>query len=120
MKYRQALIFLVLLSFNAFADLNKEISHLLQYVKSTDCQYERNGVLYSGYEAAEHIIKKYNYYIDEIDSAENFIKYAATKSKMSGKHYVVHCAGQLTVNSHHWLLAELKKFRIVRKQNINY
>ncbi len=88
-----------------------EIEHLLEYVKSTDCQYERNGTQHTGVEAVEHIKKKYDYYVDDIKSAEDFIEYSATQSKMSGKKYKVHCKGLAEQTSQNWLMKELKLYR---------
>ncbi len=102
-----------LLSFNVLADTNKEVEHLLDYVASTSCKYERNGEMHTGQEAVEHIKKKYDYFIDDIETTEDFIKYSATKSKMSGKYYKIHCANQPSVKSSTWLLAELGRFRAV-------
>ncbi len=89
----------------------QEIDHLLTFVQTTACQYERNGTVYSGVEAVEHIQKKYDYFKDDIESTEDFIKYSATKSKMSGKKYKVHCADAPAQNSSEWLLIELKRYR---------
>ncbi len=105
-------IFLTLISFNVFASTQDEIAHLLKFVETTECKYERNGTLHNGAEAVKHINKKYQYYADDIKSAEDFIKYSATKSKMSGKYYKIHCANKAIVKSQEWLLTELKKFRI--------
>ncbi len=110
MKF-QSLFFCSLLSFNVFADTNSEIQHLLDYVASTDCSYERNGDRHSGEEAVAHIKKKYEYFIDDIETTEDFVEYSATKSKMSGKHYLIHCHDQSPVKSSTWLLAELERFR---------
>lgn len=88
-----------------------EIQHLLSYVKSTDCQYERNGTQHTGMEAVEHIQKKYDYYVDDIKTAEDFIKYSATQSKMSGKKYKVHCTSLAEQTSQNWLMKELKLYR---------
>ena len=93
------------------AGMQTEINHLLQFVEQTDCQYERNGKIHSGKEAAEHIKKKYNYFKDDIDSAEKFIELSATKSTISGKYYLVHCPNHLTIRSQEWLLQELDNFR---------
>jgi len=98
-------------SLNAIASSQDEISHLLTFVASTDCMYERNGTMHDGKEAAEHINKKYAYYADDIESAEDFIKYSATKSKMSGKYYKIHCSRNAPIKSKDWLLSELKAFR---------
>ena len=95
----------------------EEIQHLLNYVKSTDCQYERNGNQHTGMEAVKHIQKKYDYYIDDIKTAEDFIEYSATQSKMSGKKYKVHCTGLTEQTSQNWLLKALQKYRKSSKTN---
>ncbi|CCK74892.1 conserved hypothetical protein [Oleispira antarctica RB-8] len=109
------LILLSALSLNVFASSEDEINHLLNFVASTDCQYERNGTMHSGKEAVEHINKKYAYYLDDIETTEDFIKYSATKSKMSGKYYKIHCAGNSSVKSQDWLLTELSVYRNTQK-----
>lgn len=103
--------FVLALSTQVFAVQSDEIKHLLAYVEATDCQYERNGKHHNGSEALAHIRKKYDYYQDDIQSAEDFIKYAATKSNLSGKHYKVHCDNQKAIKSSDWLKAELSAFR---------
>lgn len=104
----------LLISPNALADMQSEIDHLLNYVKSTNCQYERNGDLHSGAEAAQHIKKKYQYYEDDIETTEDFIRLSATQSTMSKKRYRILCAGQPKVYSNDWLLAELERYRSKR------
>lgn len=104
-------ILISLLSFNVFASSHDEIVHLLKFVESTKCEYERNGSMHTGAEAVNHINKKYRYYFDDIKSAEDFIHYSATRSKMSGKYYKVHCANKAVIKSRDWLLLELKSFR---------
>lgn len=93
------------------AAMQDEIKHLLNYVQSTQCIYERNGDMHSGEEAVEHIEKKYAYFSDDIESAEDFIKYAATKSTFSGKHYKIHCEDKTSMSSSEWLLSELARYR---------
>jgi hypothetical protein len=93
------------------ADTQQEINHLLEFVANTTCQYERNGSVYDGVRAEKHIKRKYEYFKDKINSAEDFIKYSATKSTMSGKQYKIHCENIATQNSSDWLLDELKKYR---------
>ncbi|MCV6620908.1 MAG: DUF5329 domain-containing protein [Cellvibrionaceae bacterium] len=89
----------------------QEINHLLVYVKSTNCQYERNGKRHSGKEAVKHIQRKYRYFADEIKTAEDFIRLCATKSTMSGKYYKVHCAEGKAIKSVNWLNEELLRYR---------
>tara|TARA_R110000868_G_scaffold364037_5_gene626813 strand:- start:100218 stop:100541 length:324 start_codon:yes stop_codon:yes gene_type:complete len=102
---------LVTFSIHVIASTQDEINHLLRFVASTDCKYERNGTIHNGKEAAEHIRKKYEYFSDDIESAEDFIKYSATKSKMSGKYYKIHCRSEATMKSQDWLLSELQVYR---------
>jgi hypothetical protein len=104
-------LILTLLATNAFASTKDEINHLLSFVSSTQCQYERNGKKHNGREAKAHIQKKYDYYANDIKTTEDFIKYSATKSTMSGKYYQIHCDKMPVMNSQDWLLNELKAFR---------
>jgi hypothetical protein len=92
-------------------DYQKEIDHLLNYIKTTPCQYERNGQSYKGSEAVLHVQKKYDYFKDKIASAEDFVRLCATKSELSGKAYHVQCPNEPKQESATWLLKELKKFR---------
>jgi len=91
--------------------MQNEIDHLLVFVKSTDCQYERNGDMHSGADAAEHIQEKYDYFKDDIDSTEQFIELSASKSSMSGNYYRIHCSNKVTIRSQDWLLQELQRYR---------
>jgi len=111
--YLSKLLFILLLSIslNVFASTQEEINHLLSFVSTTKCKYERNGTIHNGKEAFEHIKKKYAYYSDDIVSTEDFIKYSATKSKISGKYYKIHCNNKAEIKSHDWLLAELAVYR---------
>lgn len=111
MKLSRLLLFVVAISFNVLAMPKTEIEHLLNYVSSTHCQYERNGDMHSGQEAVEHIKKKYDYYDEEIETAEDFIEYSATKSTLTGAPYKIHCEGQAPTTSRVWLLAELARYR---------
>ena len=54
---------------------------------------------------------KYDYFKDDIKSSEDFIKYSATKSTMSGDYYKVTCPEKKTIKTKDWLLLELKQFR---------
>ncbi|WP_346347754.1 DUF5329 family protein [Shewanella gelidimarina] len=69
------------------------------------------GTMHNGTEAAGHIKKKYEYFLDDIKSTEDFVKYSATKSKMSGRYYKIHCGNESPIKSRDWLLIELKAYR---------
>ena len=112
---RTPLILLTLLSTTTYADISKntkaEINHLITFVKTSTCLINRNGDEHNGNDAIEHIQKKYDYYKDEINSAEQFIEYSATKSTMSGNFYKVKCGDAQPIKTQLWLLDELKTYR---------
>ena len=90
-----------------------EVTHLLEYVRTSDCKFDRNGKLYDGERAYKHIKGKYEYFVDDITSTETFIEYAATKSMMSGKYYMVSCGDSAPVKLADWLDEELTRYRAV-------
>ena len=102
---------LLLLAGAALAGTGQEIGHLLDYVAKTDCKYDRNGTIYDGPEARDHMNRKYRYYRKKVGTAEDFIKYSATRSTVSGKEYKIRCPGASVISSSEWLLEELRRYR---------
>ncbi len=104
-----------------FADVSgdqlKEVNHLLEFVRASNCIVNRNGDKHDSQKAADHIESKYDYFRDDIKSTEDFIKYAATKSTMSGKYYMVACSGKKEIKTQEWLLDELSRFRFVSRSS---
>ena len=92
------------------ADTQSEIQHLLQYVEDSGCEFERNGKVYDSVEAQSHIQRKFDYVKKFVDETEDFIKYAATESSISGNRYYVTCDGS-TLTSADWLKSELARYR---------
>jgi hypothetical protein len=103
--------FIATVSMNVHSSTEDEINYLLNFVSTTDCKYERNGTMYNGVKAAAHIKRKYNYYLDDIKTTEDFIKLSATKSTMSGKYYKIHCQNKIAIKSQDWLLKALTSYR---------
>ena len=93
------------------ASTSDEIEHLLSFVVSSGCSFERNGNSYDSTEARAHIQRKYDHLKNKISSTEDFIRYAASKSSMSGRQYHSTCNGQ-TITSEDWLTTELKRYRL--------
>ncbi len=91
----------------------REISHLFSYLKASGCQFDRNGSWYSPDDAVNHLDEKYQYLLghDMVNSAEDFIEYAATKSSWSGKPYLVKCGAAEPVETAGWFRTELQKYR---------
>lgn len=89
-----------------------EISHLLSFIKSTDCTFIRNSRPHDSAEAYEHISKKYRYVLKKglVETAEDFVRYSATKSSISGKRYSVICDDEKQYSGE-WLLNELARYR---------
>jgi hypothetical protein len=87
-----------------------EIDHLLQYVAASSCTFVRNGDEYPAVKARDHLESKYRFVGSRISTAEEFIKYLATGSSMSGEPYHVKC-GNADELSGAWLTAELNRYR---------
>lgn len=113
-RLKTPVLLLFFIALHAHASTQSEIDHLINYVASTKCKYERNGDMHNGEQAVKHINRKYAYFEDDVKTAEDFIKYSATKSELSGKYYKLHCPGEETLNSQDWLLDELQRYRAAR------
>lgn len=72
---------------------------------------ERNGKPHDAEEAVRHIVRKYNYYRDRIQTTEDFITLAATRSLLSGRSYRVLCNGKESRLMADWLKIELDRYR---------
>lgn len=90
----------------------KEVEHLLSFLEHSNCTINRNGSEYPAIKGVAHIESKYNYFRDDINNTEDFIRLSATKSTMSGKYYMVSCPGEKSIKTQDWLLDELKRFRL--------
>jgi hypothetical protein len=90
----------------------QEIEHLLGSLSTSGCQFYRNGKWYPSGKAVEHLRMKYNYLLEKdlVNSAEQFVERAATRSSRSGKPYQVRCGGD-PVPSAIWLTRELQRYR---------
>jgi hypothetical protein len=90
-----------------------EINHLLEFVGSSGCEFYRNGSWYDSRRAQAHLRSKYQWLAarDQINTAEDFIEKAATRSSLSGQPYEVRCGGTEAVTSNRWLHDELTRYR---------
>lgn len=93
-----------------------EVDALLTRLQASGCEFNRNGSWYGGAEARAHLLKK----LDDLEgkglvsTAEQFVEQGASRSSMSGKPYLVRCAGRAPVESAQWLKAELQAVRAAR------
>ncbi len=92
------------------ADQSKQIAYLIDFIRHSPCTFIRNGSDYDGAAAADHIQQKYDYLGGRINSVEDFITYAATKSSFSGRPYLVRCADGQEQPAADWLRTELKAY----------
>ena len=94
----------------AQTDAEAEITALIEAVRESGCEFNRNGSLHSAEAAAEHLELKYSRGKRYADSAEAFIERLASKSSWSGKPYEMICDGE-TQPAGDWLTATLVALR---------
>ena len=94
------------------ASARGEIAGLMQALSTSGCQFKRNGNWHDAQEARTHLQRKYDYLLkkDKVDTAEQFIRRAATRSSMSGNAYRVKCIG-VEQDSASWFDAQLQRIR---------
>ena len=90
-----------------------EIDALLMRLKSSGCQFKRNGTWHSAGEAQVHLQRKLDYLLKRgaVASAEQFIERAASKSSVTGQAYLVKCGSRPPVPSAEWLAFQLQVMR---------
>lgn len=94
------------------ARASAEIEGLLQGLADSGCEFQRNGRWYPAAEAQAHLRRKYDYLLgkDLVDSAEQFIDRAGSRSSLSGRDYQVRCHGAVQA-SERWLGEALRQLR---------
>lgn len=88
---------------------DQKIQALLDAVSSSDLIFIRNGTEYSPAQARSHMQLKFSNSGGRINTAEDFIKYLATKSSMTGKLYYVKFKDGKTMPLSVWLTEKLEK-----------
>ena len=88
-----------------------EIKFLIDHVKNSSFIFIRNGKEHSAEDAYNHMMKKYKFFKDEIDTADKFIELTLTKSTMTGEHYKIKLPDSKVVLSQDYFLEKLKSFR---------
>jgi hypothetical protein len=96
------------------ANVQKEVDFLLGYIGRSGCEFYRNGIWHDAKTAQAHLRDKYAYLAarNRINTTEDFIEKAGTKSSVSGQAYEVRCKGRPTVTSSQWLREKLARFRM--------
>jgi len=95
------------------AQAKREIQGLMDALSTSACEFQRNGTWHGRDEARKHLQRKYDYLLKKnlVDTAEQFIERAASKSSMSGKAYQVRCPGQPAQPAAMWFAAKLDALR---------
>jgi Family of unknown function (DUF5329) len=90
-----------------------EVNYLLGFIEQSGCQFYRNGSWYDSKKARAHLRDKYEFLAAKglINSAEDFIEQAATKSSLSGKAYEIKCRDAPAVTTNQWLRGVLARYR---------
>jgi hypothetical protein len=90
-----------------------EINYLLTFVEQSGCDFYRNGSWYDSKKAQSHLRQKFDFLAarGQINTAEDFIEKAATKSSLSGQAYQVQCSGGEAQSSNQWLRDALARYR---------
>jgi len=95
-----------------------EIEALLVFVGSSGCDFIRNGIRHRPEEAREHLAMKLSRAGGRVETAEDFIRYVATGSSITGRPYGVACPEADTIESRGWLLTELERLRAARPSGL--
>jgi len=95
------------------ARTHAEVTHLLDHLGRSGCEFSRNGTWYDAQKARAHLEEKYTYLQkrDLVPNAQAFIERAASTSSMTGKPYEVRCGTAQPVPSGRWLGEELQRYR---------
>jgi hypothetical protein len=90
-----------------------EIDSLMSRLESSACEFNRNGAWHTATEAKSHLLRKLKYLEDKgaVQSTEQFIELAASRSSMTGQPYLVKCGNGAPVQSATWLLSQLQDMR---------
>jgi len=96
-----------------------EIDALLDRLGASGCQFNRNGTWYGSAKAKSHLARKLDYLLDKklVESPEQFIVLAGTKSSQSGEDYLVKCGNEAAVPSATWLTEALRELRAKNPQH---
>ncbi|MET0893560.1 MAG: DUF5329 domain-containing protein [Pseudoxanthomonas sp.] len=94
------------------AQARLEIARLIAMLGDSKCQFQRNGSWHDAAEARAHLQRKYDYLLqnDKVDTPEEFIERAASRSSLSGRPYRVRC-GDNEQPASAWFSHQLKGLR---------
>lgn len=91
----------------------REISALMAALGQSGCRFERNGAWHDAEDARAHLQRKYDTLLrrDLVDTAEQFIERAASRSSMTGRAYHVRCGTGPVREAGPWFREQLQRVR---------
>ncbi len=105
------LSFFVVYSYAQDFSETANIQYLIGSVEALEgARFIRNGREYDARAAANHLLLKLKTLGDKVRTAEDFIKFCASKSSMTGKPYLIRFADGTTVKSEVFFRDKLKTF----------
>lgn len=102
---------------SAFAisdSVRQEVELLLNRLDSkSNCEFKRNGSWHNADRAREHLRTKLDWLVSRnlVQTTEQFIERAASKSSLTGQDYQVRCPGEKTVTAKQWWQLQLLSIR---------
>ncbi|HEY6197163.1 MAG TPA: DUF5329 domain-containing protein [Candidatus Binatia bacterium] len=100
-------------------DTDRAVEYLLDQVARSDCTFIRNGQSYDVQQAMAHLRSKYKYFKSQIQTPEDFIRLAATKSEITGKPYQIRTRDGRVFTSAEWLTGILAEYRSIQPASAN-
>lgn len=90
-----------------------EIDGLMSMLETSGCEFNRNGAWHTATDAKSHLLSKLKYLEDRgaVQSTEQFVELAASRSSVTGQSYLVRCGNDAPVQSAAWLLSRLQVMR---------
>lgn len=85
------------------------INEMLQLIRTSEIEFIRNGVSYTGEQAYKHLKGKFDRAKNKIRTVDLFIGEIASRSDFSGRDYLVKLKDGSTLKSKDWLLGLKKK-----------
>lgn len=90
----------------------EKIHYLLSSVENLKgAKFIRNGSEHDGKEAAKHLRLKLQNAGEKVQSADDFIRFCASKSSMSGKPYMIRFPDGETIKTEDYFRAKLREFK---------
>ena len=99
----------------AGGDTATEIEDLMDRVGRSGCTFVRNGSEKSAADARAHLQRKLDWMRSRLETAEDFIEHAASRSSTTGRPYYVDCPGHERETAQRWLSDRLAEIRAVER-----